>query len=177
MSCSCIKGNFDFLITPIDTRNFRYTDLSEWMSDDPYVIPPTYPIEIILPNGNKNIIHVKPNDDTIINASSFGSLCLSDGTYCFTVKECKNCDQDYKNFSNWGGREYTKQVAIIARLNCRIKNIIASEDTDIQKGIELTSKLDQIKIISQTGQTKKAAELYSMLDREVKKHNCNECDC
>jgi len=159
--CSCIKGHFDFLIEPLDVKKFRYVDLSDWMEDDSYVIPSTFPVEVTLPNKRVVIIHVKPKSSTIINSVDLGIGCLEDGSYCFTADSC--------------GRKYSKTVSILSRIRCRVNNIIATEDSD--KGLELNAKLKQIEVISQTGQVKKAADLYDLLNKEVKRYNCNTCDC
>lgn len=170
MTCSCLKGRYDFSIRTLDTGKFEYTDLSEWMEGDDYTIPVSQPIFITLPNGKEVQVNVRPKGSTIITSQDLGiSSCLSDGSYCFSSYECKNCKND-----SWGGRKYSKTVSIMSRLDCRIKKIFTE---DVETGMKLQAKLRQIESVSEQGQEKKAAKLYKFLNKEVNKHNCQTCDC
>lgn len=172
MSCSCIKGHYDFSLEVLDTTKFRYTDLSMWMEDENYVIPDKQPIEVTLPSGKKVTIYVKPKDSVVITAKDLGfSSCLEDGIYCFTTKECKNCTD-----GEWGGRKYSKTESIMPRMLCKIQSIVATED-DEDKSIKLYSDYRLIQIVAAGGQDKKSAELYRVLNKEVSRYNCKSCDC
>jgi hypothetical protein len=170
LSCSCIKALYDFHVDPLDTNRFNYIDLSSWMDEPPYVIPPTKEVEITLPSGKVVFINIKPQDSTIITAQDLGlGQCLQDGIYCFKVNECSNC-------GNTGGKTYSKQVAILAKTECQVDNLMATEK-DFKSISDLKAKLDQIKAVSMLGKKEEAADLFKILSVELKRYNCNSCGC
>ena len=50
MNCSCIRNNFNFHIKVLSCGELLYEDLSNWMTEDYYVIPEDYEVSIKFPS-------------------------------------------------------------------------------------------------------------------------------
>ena len=70
--CSCIRNNnYDFNLNVSSCYSLIYTDLSEWMTEEQYVIPESYNVEVTSPDGQKAILTIKPDQANKINSEHF----------------------------------------------------------------------------------------------------------
>ena len=170
MSCSCIKGEgskFDINLDMLDCQTLYLTDLSNWNTGGGYELPTTYSIKVTLPTSNKEVtIEVKPQESTILKGEDLEvGECFPDGIYCFSTESC--------------GVIYTRNKAITCLTECRIERLtekLAKQEVRLDKYVEITNYLTIIKSSAESGQPKKAAELYKILQKELDNLDC-ECSC
>ena len=165
-TCSCIKGesgnSFNFKLEPIDCETLIFTDLSDWMDDDNYVVPISYPITITTPTKQQVELVIAPGSNTVIRGSDLKQgTCLLDGIYCFTIETC--------------GIKYSRHSAIVCTLDCKIDTLIsqAQDKEDFDKISEIKNYTESAKINSRLGKPKKANEMFKLAEKELNKLNCD----
>lgn len=139
INCSCIKGKFDFTLCYTDCDKLVLCDLSDWMEEDYYSLPSTFPAEITHPLGNTTTIELLPKQCKVITSTEFlGSECtIPDGVYCITVDNC--------------GTIYTKTFSILCNLRNKLDALYLEEGNDKEKDnlerylkyIEVNAKFDK----------------------------------
>lgn len=130
MNCSCIRNNnYDFLLDYPSCYSLVYSDLSEWMTEDHYIIPTTYNITITPPERESVIVSVNAFGATKLTSKElFGTenMLIPDGIYCFKIDNCQDI--------------LTKYKAVTCKLECRKDNLIlrasSKEDWDNVRTIE-----------------------------------------
>lgn len=177
--CACMRGVFDFCIEIINTTTIKYTDLSDWMTEDPYVIPEYYPVFIDVPPPKSGMVTamVKARGTTILTSEDLGlpcDRCIYDGFYCFNALGCYNCDTD-----TWGETKYSKTVLLAPRVECEIENLLgrAYEDHEFEKADSMRTKLKSVEAKVNIGQLDSSRTLFRQLRRELESINCNFCNC
>lgn len=164
MNCSCIKGNYDFILQSMDCSKVLYQDLSDWMMEDYYTVPDTYSIEVLVPNRKSFVsLEVNANSFTVITPEALGlkSKCIVDGVYCFKVDNC--------------GTVYQKTVAITHQLQCCLDNLVVTASTtkDIENIKYLQMILEGIHINAKHGNIEEAAKQFSFLSISLESLDCN----
>ena len=133
MSCFCIEGNYDFKVEAFDNKRFFYTDLSDWMLEEPYIIPDRHRINIIPPGVTKKYeVYVEPLSTTVILPEQLGCPILSDGIYCFIVEP--------KDLESGGcGIKYKRTVGMFPNLECCLMqafSVLGDEHYEELKNVE-----------------------------------------
>lgn len=115
MACnSCIKGNYDFFIREIDSKNFLYQDTSTWQEGPTYCTPEKYKVAIYFP-GNSDPIYTDFSTTSLtkVTLDSLGVADvypkIKDGVYYFAVEN---------GSEGFCGRVFKRSVAIIPSLQC-----------------------------------------------------------
>lgn len=165
MSCSCIKNNnYDFSLSYPSCYSLIYSDLSEWMTGEHYVIPDIYTIEITPPEYSTKSISVKTFGATKITSNDlFGAegLCISDGIYCFKIDNCQDI--------------LTKYKAITCKLECRKDNLVlkanSSEDWENVRKVE--SLIYSIHANANNGNYREANSEYKFAKKILDNLNCD----
>ena len=118
VQCSCINGKFDFTICHNDCSKIVYSDLSDWMEEEYYTLPETYPATVTHPLGNTTTINFKPKQSTVFTAKEFTGIDsnIPDGIYCITVENC--------------GITYTKSFAILCDQRSRMNELYLEEGNE-----------------------------------------------
>lgn len=149
MSCSCIKNNsYNFSLYTPDNKNIIYTDLSQWMQDENYIIPVTYKVKIYY---NKSIL--KEVDVYTKHSTAITFDCIHDGPYTFEV-----------SYNDVGcGTTQSKQTVLIPNLWCCYKQLLAIEgvtdsSNEILKYIQETINNADIQNIKAANDTFKVAK-------------------
>lgn len=168
MECSCIRGSgqkFDFYLELLDCDTIVFTDLSNWMEEDYYTIPESYPMTIKFPNGTSKQVNFIPKGSTILRSSDLGVFL--DGIYCFTVESC--------------GYTYSRNDAILCSLECKLDTLTASLDINsnlgnYSKNLNLIQTiniyLDSIKTNAKLGKINLASKYFEISKRELEKVEC-----
>jgi len=158
MSCSCIKGVYNFYVKAIDTEKIVYRDSSDWMEGDNYLSPDKYTVYVTPPATSK-----REKLELVVNSINIiqGIGKLKDGVYCFETTSC--------------GVTYKKSVALFPHLECCLKQAWAT------LGEESIPKLEEIESYKKLAETNaefnnvKAAA--SNLDIAQKLLRNLKCDC
>lgn len=170
--CACINASgraFDIDIEYTDCKSLKLTDFSEWMEDDNYIIPTSYPIEVETPTGARKQLTFYPKTSKKYTVNELvGKNCLTDGIYCFTVDSC--------------GRKYSKSFAVLCELECKLQEMVYKQASgELEKSGE--DKIPQIKNFieiskaqAKLGNSKKANEFYKTADKILSQYNCS-CSC
>lgn len=165
MNCSCIRNNFNFNIKVLSCGELLFEDLSEWMTEDYYVIPDEYEIKIKLPSDTEISIFVDTEKATKISSSDlFYTACFPDGIYCFSTESC--------------GKKYTRNRAIVCNTECRLANLIreASKENNKEKWdevIKLKASLDAVYTHAELNNFELANDEYKILKKKLDNLNCN----
>ena len=171
MKCSCIKNtaqSFDFHLESLDCKTLIFKDLTNWMEEEPYVIPTTFPITITLPNGKVVNTTFNPKSITHYTGSMLETTtCLPDGIYCFKVDSC--------------GYNYSRHKAVVCKLECKLDNYIAKvsrEDDDEawEKITEISNLINSIKVNAEIGKHKVANDIYKIVTKKLDRLECS-CGC
>lgn len=168
MECSCIRGSgqrFNFYLELLDCDTIVFTDLSNWMEEDYYTIPESYPMTVTLPGGTTKEINFKPKGTTIITDKDLG--CILDGIYCFTTESC--------------GYTYSRNRAIACSLECKRETLVQSLDINgnlhnYNRNLELIKTidvyLDSFKANAEAGKINLATKYFNILQKELEKIEC-----
>lgn len=170
--CFCIKGvpGFDFYLKTLDTQTLVYNALSEWMTDEPYVIPETHEIEVTLPDSSVVILQVSTQSTTVIKAADVGIGKFKDGIYCLRVNGLG--DQ-----SGGCGHDYTKIAGVFPNIECCIDTAYSKLGDDKFYEIrDVESWLNRAKGSSSLGKEKQALDEWNTARRLLNQLNC-ECSC
>ena len=160
--CSCIKGNYDFLIVSSDTQNLVYQDLSDWMTGDHYVIPTEYFVEIIPPGRTTGVqVTVDTGCSTRINRDDT-NFRFKDGVYCFIVDSC--------------GKKYIKSIGVFSEIECCIKKAKVTKPHLTEELLQIENKLEALKHMISTGYTKDASSSLQIIENNLRNIKC-DCDC
>lgn len=168
MECFCLKNVYDFYIEAYDSNRLIYTDLSEWMTDEPYIIPEFHEIKIT-PPGKKSeyTVLVKPLSTTIIESNSIGLSKLKDGVYKFSI-EGSSPD------SGGCGKCYTKNKAVFPKLECCINNAFSTLPDSLYNDIKESEKMLLLSKKAVELQQFKQAEInYQISKSLIEKLNCD----
>ncbi len=160
MDCSCLRGELSLNVKPLNCEALRLTDLSEWMNEDGYIVPTSYPITITDPTGIVIDASFIPTSENILSKETLGTL--KDGIYCFSVDNC--------------GTIYTFQVAITCNLECRLVSLYskAEEDEDFDLITKIERNISFIRANAKFNNVDKAKYWYDVTRRILDNH---ECDC
>lgn len=170
--CFCIKGvpGLDFYVKVLDTQTLVYNDLSDWVTDDPYIIPETYEVEVTLPDSSVIVLELNALSSTVIRASDIGIHKFKDGIYCFKVNAMSEK-------SGGCGYDYTKVAGIFPNIDCCIDKAYSKlEDSKFEDVREVESWLDKAKNSASLGKEKQSLEEWKAAKRLLQKLNC-ECNC
>ena len=164
MNCSCIKGNYDFILQSKDCSRLTYQDLSDWMIEDYYNIPDTYNVDVLIPGRKSSInIPVNTNGVTVITPETLGlkSKCIVDGVYCFTVENC--------------GTVYKKSIAVTYQSQCCLDNLVitASTKRDLDTVKYLQMMLDGVHINAKFDNIEEAHKQLSFIVTSLESLDCN----
>lgn len=168
MDCSCIRGSgtkFDFYLELLDCDTLVFTDLSNWMEEDYYVVPDEWTMTIKFPSGTTKDIKFKPKGTTIITASDLGIPCILDGIYCFSTFSC--------------GNTYYRNEALLCSLECKLDTLIHQLDISLynyDKNLAFAQKIsvyiNSIKTNARIGKTQLANKYFDITSRELEKVEC-----
>lgn len=159
-TCSCIRGNFNIYVKAIDKDTLVYHDLSEWMTDDGYIVPDTYSVTITPPATSKSTtLTLKTGSTNQIGVSELGSL--KDGAYCFEVTSC--------------GISYKKSVGLFPSLECCLKQAYATQ-SDVGKVDEVDSYLKRASINVELNNLQTASSNLSIAKALLENMQC-DCNC
>lgn len=164
MSCSCIKGNYNFYIQHLGCAKIIYTDLSVWMDDTGYEIPETYTIDITLPGRTTAVsVDVNTKGVTEITPADIGlkGSSFPDGIYCFSTTSCDNI--------------YTRYRANTCELECCLDNFLVTipEYGDYDLVYMMDMHIRAIHTLAERDAVEKAKKQYSIAQKLVKNLNCN----
>lgn len=172
MDCGCIKGEpgYDFQISVIDTKTISYSDLTEWVNDEPYIIPATHIIGVTLPDNTKLNLQTYVGATTIIKTSDIGINKFKDGIYCFRIdpmlEESGGC-----------GLEYNKTEGIFPTIECCIQKAYSTlDDSKFEDIQEVERWINSSKVAASFGQKDKALDNWKIAKKLLNKLNC-ECSC
>lgn len=163
MECSCIRRTstkFDFLLELLDCDTLVFTDLSNWMDEDYYVIPDTWPMTIKFPNGKKVEVSFKPQQSTIYKPTDLGVSCLLDGIYCFSTESC--------------GYDYIRNEAILCSLECKLDTLTNTieSNNDVELVKTMTVYMNCIRTNARVGKIQKATKYFNLVSNELEKVDC-----
>jgi len=164
LDCSCIKGNFDFTLDNLGCDTILIEDMSDWMNEDYYELPTTYDVEVLTP-GKKvaKIVQIKPDQRNRFSPSDFGQggKYFLDGIYCFTTTSC--------------GVKYTRNKAVVCAIECCLNDLISksSPDTDFKEINRIKLLTEGIRTNAELGKLNKANELYDIVQKFLRRLNCN----
>lgn len=167
-TCSCIKGHYDFKIESCEMQRLFYTDSTEWMVGEQYVIPETYIVEILPPNKTQFVSKVAQSlSTTAITAEDLGLKNLSDGVYCFKVSaENGGC-----------GKEYKKSTAIFPNISCCLNRAFSTDEGEKYDSLKEVEKfLTFAKNDSELGNVKSASDNYKIAKKKLERLKC-DCNC
>lgn len=171
-SCGCIKGipGYDFYVRVIDTQTIVYTDISEWVTDEPYVIPDTYVVSVTLPDNCEIKIQVNTLSSTVIRASDIGINKFKDGIYCFHI--------EWDDEASGGcGLDYTKIAGIFPNLECCVEIAYSTLDDQYFEDIKFVEMwLNNAKRSSELKKEYQSEDEWRTAKRLLSKLNC-ECSC
>lgn len=169
MECSCIRRSstkFDFLLELLDCDTIVFTDLSNWMTEDYYVIPDKWPMTIKFPNGTKKEVFFNPTTSTIFKSSDLNLPTFLDGIYCFSTESC--------------GYDYTRNEAILCSIECKLDTLIHT--LNLNTNYNKNSSLEQIKNISvwinsirtnaRSGKINQATKWFNLVSAELERVEC-----
>ncbi len=165
MDCSCIKGNYDFILQSLDCSRLLYQDLSDWMIEDYYSVPDGYTIDVLIPNRKQSVpIYVAANKEaTVITPEMLGlnSKCIVDGVYCFSLVNC--------------GSVYKKSIAVTYGIECCIDNLIvtSSSKRDEETIKYLKAMLQGAKINAKFGNVEEAHKQIQFITTSLSSLDCN----
>lgn len=163
--CSCIRNNnYDFNLNVYSCYSLIYTDLSEWMTEEQYVIPESYNVEVTSPDGQKAILTIKTDQANKITSEhlySIPGLCITDGVYCFKIDNCQDI--------------ITKSKAITCKLECRKDSLVikASSDEDWENIKEIESHISAIHSQANIGNFTEANKEYKFAKKLLDNLNCD----
>ena len=168
MACGCIKKQaqaFDFNLESLDCKTLIFTDLSNWMEEEPYILPSKQEVEVTLPSGSIITLNFNPKSVTKFTGEELKAKdCLPNGIYCFKVESC--------------GHIMSRHKAVVCKLECKLDNLIAkasrSEDWDVIQ--EISNLILSVKINTEIGKHQLATELYKIADKKLTRLDC-ECPC
>lgn len=167
MECSCIRHSgqkFDFHLQLLDCDTLVFTDLSNWMDEEYYLIPETWPMTITLPGGSKVTINFKPQSTTVIRSTDIGVIL--DGIYCFQTDSC--------------GYIYTRNEAILCSIECKYDTLLHSIDMSLVSPTrEVLDKLNTLDIYinairsnARSGKIDLATKFFKIVSRELSHVDC-----
>ncbi len=164
---TCIKGNFDAILSCPDNQTMIYQDMSEWMNAPGYAKPEQYTVNITPPGRTESTpILISTDGQTgITNADlKVAGINLLDGIYRIETDNC--------------GTIYSRDKAVTASLMCSLQKYIStlSPTDDFSKASELGILIDAIHINSEQKKVQLAQKFYKLAVREIGKLNC-DCKC
>lgn len=173
--CGCIKKDYNFALSSMDSKTLLYQDLSIWMQGPQFTIPETYVVGITLPTM-KEPVYVRLSTQNISMLTSVELMNtttpqdLPDGIYCFIVDE---------NSSKEGycGTSFMRTRAVTQGLECCRDSILAmapSSPQSIPDTIQLLDfYIDATKVNAELGKDLKAQEFYQLAKDLCKQWNCD----
>lgn len=163
MACSCIKGDYNFLLTSLDCETILYQDLSEWMEAEDREVPDTYEVSVDLPGKKSAIVNVAAQGYTKLTPASFNldTRSLPDGIYCFTTTSC--------------GITYKRWKAITCALECCLTDLIANTppNGDFSQIFKIENAIKSIHIEAEKQNLSRAQEHLATATLLLKSYNCN----
>lgn len=163
--CSCIKKNFDFHFEALDTKIIMFQDFSDWMTDEHYIKPDKYKIEIKPPNSSK--FYEKEVDATSFNKITSEDLgyssykCLPEGIYAIRTESCGNVYMRYK--------------ALTPDLECRLSCALLQGVSPL-KIAELSTLIKSIHHNVERDRSIEASKILKVVKREIDLLECS-CNC
>lgn len=159
MNCSCIRHGgslFDYHLEMLDCDTIIFTDLSNWMQEDYYEVPNSWPMTVTSPSGDKFTVNFKPMGTTVIRSEDLGG-CILDGIYCFSTESC--------------GYIYSRSEAIMCSLQCKLDTLLAFNE-DYDRIGKISNYIDSIKINARVNKVKLAESMFKIVQRELKSVEC-----
>ena len=173
MACCCIKGHYDFDLQSVGKDQLKYTDLSDWMEQSPYVVLDWQTVFFKRQgDGAEKELTVQPQGTTVFKTKDLITGC-NDGFYVFSVFGCYNCASGES-----GERKYTKTKAITPNAQCQLDFLMATEGENQQENLqEIQCLLDSVHANAELGKLKQAAALLDLVNAKLKKFDCKMCGC
>jgi hypothetical protein len=168
MSCSCIRGDKYNIHVDAYREALLYRDFSDWNTEQPYVIPNSYTLDITLPERHKsNRVEVDLNGSIL--PSDLGVMTIPDGIYKFSLVECGE-----SNYKGCCGVIYCTHQLIYPHLQCCIDDAYAMfpfEEVD-----HIHSYFKQAEVLVQLNLIKDAVKVFNVGKKKLKALNC-DCPC
>lgn len=158
MSCSCIRGIYDFDLLFTSCADLRYVDRSVWMAGPGYT-GGVYEVEVEAPSGAISTFTHVVGETTVLDWGK----CVPPGIYTFRVKSCQET--------------FEKKVPVLCKLWCGWLRAVAKLETFGSDTIrEIREQLEMIPFAVSYGDITTAQALTAAVDRRLTKINC-ECSC
>lgn len=161
--CSCIKKNFNFHFESLNTKVAMFQDFSDWMTDDHYIKPDRYTIQIKPPNSTKfyekEVDAISYNKITSEDIGYPRGVCLPEGIYVIKTESCGNVYMRYK--------------ALTPDLECRLSCALVSGIPPLTIA-ELDVLIKSIHYNVEIDKSIEASKLLKTVKREI---DLLECDC
>lgn len=162
MDCNCIRNNFDVSIQVVDFDTAIFTDTSDWMEEDGYTIPPSYNIQIQVPNSMVNQeITLVPGISVTVKGKDLSGL--RDGVYLLSTTSC--------------GKTYSRYKAIFPYMRCCLDQAWVerySQDKSQLLTIEQSLYLATVK--AELKDSKGSADFLDLAKRQLDNLKC-DCKC
>jgi hypothetical protein len=170
--CFCIKGvpGFDFYVKVLDTQTIVFNDLSEWVTDEPYVIPETFQVDMVLPDSSVITLELNTSSSTVLRSSDIGISKFKDGIYCFKI-------DGQNEFSGGCGLDYTKVTGVFPNIECCIDTAYSKIDEDKFYEIQdVELWLKRAKDSASLGKESQSLSEWKVAKKLLQSINC-QCDC
>lgn len=168
MACSCIAKDYDANVYSTDCKTLVYEDRSVWMQDKGFDgLPEELDLTITTPGGKQVVLTINPSKSNVITSVDlFGDAsprCLPDGLYCFELVSC--------------GLPYKITKPYLCNTQCKIDTVFAriNGQADRNHAEELQRLVDGLHSATETGQTKLAEDLLTLLNRHLNNERCSNC--
>lgn len=163
--CSCIKKNFNFHFESLNTKVAMFQDFSDWMTDDHYIKPDRYTIQIKPPNStkfyDKEVDAISYNKITASDIGAPEGSCLPEGVYAIKTESCGNVFMRYK--------------ALTPKLECRLQCALISGAPTL-KISELDTLIKSIHYNVERDRSIEASQILKIVNREIDLLDC-DCNC
>jgi hypothetical protein len=170
--CSCIKGEYNFLIDVRGCDSLMYQDRSLWMESGVHIIPVTYEVDIKLPTSGNIKVEVATVGFTELNSAllygTSSKLGMPDGLYCFSTDSC------HKTYS----RNWLNTCGLECCVDDYLTKIIGDKDRqeDIDKLYVIEKLIKSAKYSAENGMKERSISLYKEAKVSIEDLNC-DCNC
>ena len=165
--CSCIKKNFNLVVSSPDRYSLEILDVSEWMSGEQFKLSTSYGVvvEVNIPQ-NKFNINLKSSSTSLLTQEDFGLSgqdVFPQGIYTFKVEaDGVGCGVTHKIYK-----------AVLSSYQFDYNNLLIKEDFSSIKHLGLL--IEKIKINTDIGNIETAKELFKVLKEEMSLYSCSNC--
>lgn len=170
MSCLCIKKyGFDLDVSwkGRGCDSIIIEDMSTWIGEGNK--PDTIKVKMYIPSQEySKVFEIKTDTKNIISSKEvMGSegVCLPDDIYCFTLLD--HCGFD----------EMVIQKAYLCSITCKVKELIASSDTDEEyiSASSIYNNIKRVEIALEKGLIEESTKFLDNLRDKIKSLTCESC--